>query len=122
MDNTYSKNDKSLRNQAFGQRLKKLRQLAQLTQEQLAESVGKSSETISKLERGLIYPGVDMLILLAGELKVSLDSLVGMDLDKGLSAKQSSLISEAFVTLNQMSEAKLKVAVAQLKALQELES
>ncbi|MFT4908209.1 MAG: transcriptional regulator with XRE-family HTH domain [Oleispira sp.] len=112
--------EKRLRNQAFGKRLKVLRQTTGLTQDQLAEQVGKSSETISKLERGLIYPGVDMLILLAENLSSSLDDLVGVTHSKGLSGNQITLLSEAHVALKQMDEQLLDVALKQLQALNSL--
>ncbi len=117
-----STNEKRLRNQAFGKRLKVLRQTTGFTQDQLAEQVGKSSETISKLERGLIYPGVDMLILLAENLNSSLDDLVGVTHSKGLSGKQITLLSEAHVALKQMDEQLLDVALKQLQALNSLAS
>jgi transcriptional regulator with XRE-family HTH domain len=116
-----STDEKRLRNQAFGKRLKVLRQTTGFTQDQLAEQVGKSSETISKLERGLIYPGVDMLILLAENLNSSLDDLVGVQ-SKGLSGKQITLLSEAHVALKQMDEQLLDVALKQLQALNSLGS
>ena len=117
-----STDEKRLRNQAFGKRLKVLRQTTGLTQDQLAEQVGKSSETISKLERGLIYPGVDMLILLAETLNSSLDDLVGVTNSKGLSGKQITLLSKAHIALKQMDEQLLDVALKQLQALNSLES
>ena len=117
-----STDEKRLRNQAFGKRLKVLRQTTGFTQDQLAEQVGKSSETISKLERGLIYPGVDMLILLAETLNSSLDDLVGVTNSKGLSGKQITLLSKAHIALKQMDEQLLEVALKQLQALNSLES
>jgi transcriptional regulator with XRE-family HTH domain len=117
-----STDEKRLRNQAFGKRLKVLRQATGFTQDQLAEQVGKSSETISKLERGLIYPGVDMLILLAENLNSSLDDLVGVTHSEGLSGKQITLLSEAHVALKQMDEQLLDVALKQLQALNSLTS
>jgi transcriptional regulator with XRE-family HTH domain len=109
---------KKERNKAFGQRLKISRQGKKITQEQLAESVGKSSETISKLERGLIYPGVDMLILLAERLNTSLDNLVGTHTALGMSKAHNEALTEIGCVLAEMDEDKLKVALLQLKALQ----
>lgn len=95
MTNLISADEKKDRNLAFGVRLKAHRQELKITQEELAESVGKSSETISKLERGLVYPGVDMLILLAERLDASLDSLVGIHSTISISKKQSALVAQA---------------------------
>jgi transcriptional regulator with XRE-family HTH domain len=120
MTNLINTDEKRERNLAFGMRLKAHRQELKITQEALAESVGKSSETISKLERGLVYPGVDMLILLAERLDTTLDSLVGTQSTLNMSKKQSALIAQAASILNTMNEAKLNVVVKQLKALQEL--
>jgi transcriptional regulator with XRE-family HTH domain len=111
---------KKARNQAFGQRLKITRQGQKLTQEQLAESVGKSSETISKLERGLIYPGVDMLILLAERLNTTLDNLVGTNSALNMSRAHSDALTEIGCVLSDMDEKKLQVALLQLKALNNL--
>lgn len=117
---TKSHDDKKERNVSFGLRLKAYRQAAQITQEQLAEYVSRSSETVSKMERGLIYPGVDMLILLAGRLSTSLDSLVGTEESLGSSNQKTLLVAEASSILNRMGDEKLRVAVVQLKALQGL--
>jgi transcriptional regulator with XRE-family HTH domain len=117
MDILKNEDGKKARNTAFGLRLKMFRQGVSLTQEQLAERVGKSTETISKMERGLIYPGVDMLILLAEQVGTSLDSLVGINLVGGLSNRSIALVSEASSILSQMDEKTLNVAVLQLRAL-----
>lgn len=113
-------NAKKERNQEFGRRLKVSRQSQKITQEQLAEAVGKSSETISKLERGLVYPGVDMLILLAERLNTSLDHLVGTNTPATVSKKQADVLAEISGVLSAMDEDKLQVALLQLKALNSL--
>lgn len=116
----HAQNDKKDRNIRFGLRLKTYRQEAHITQEQLAEFVNRSSETISKMERGLIYPGVDMLILLAERLNASLDSLVGTLQTTATSSKQTILLAEATCILNDMNEDQLRVAVEQIKSLKSL--
>lgn len=120
MKDKQSEDAKRARNQAFGQRLKICRQGQKLTQEQLAESVGKSSETISKLERGLMYPGVDMLILLAERLNITLDNLVGTNSALNMSKVHSETLTEIGCLLSEMDEKKLQVALLQLKALNSL--
>jgi transcriptional regulator with XRE-family HTH domain len=105
---------KKARNQAFSQRIKITRQ------GQLVESVGKSSETISKLERGLIYPGVDILILLAERLNTTLDNLVGTNSAFNMSRAHSDALTEIGCVLSDMDEKKLQVALLQLKALNNL--
>lgn len=61
-------------------KLKELRTKNNLTQEAVAESIGISSQTVSKWERGLLSPGIDLLPKIALLFKCSIDSLFDMDL------------------------------------------
>lgn len=61
--------------QAFGRRLRELRRLRGLTQEQLGELIGVSYQHIGMLERGRRSPSVEMLISLCCALDCSCDSL-----------------------------------------------
>jgi transcriptional regulator with XRE-family HTH domain len=45
----------------FGRKLRSLRRLNELTQFQLAEQVGCSTEYISRIERGLVSPSFDLI-------------------------------------------------------------
>ncbi|NLF80775.1 MAG: helix-turn-helix domain-containing protein [Clostridia bacterium] len=63
-----------------GRLLLTLRQERAMTQKQLAEALGVSDKTVSKWERGLGCPDVSLLPLLALELGVSTDRLLGGDL------------------------------------------
>jgi transcriptional regulator with XRE-family HTH domain len=60
----------------FGRRLQMLRSQNALTQEQLAEAVGKSTEHISFLERGERSPSFEMLFELARVLKTTVAELL----------------------------------------------
>ena len=55
---------------AVGKRIKIVRQLSGLTQDQLAEQVGLSPKYISGIERGVENPTMDILIRLAKMLGV----------------------------------------------------
>lgn len=59
----------------FGRRLRYLRQQLGLSQEQVAERLGVSSETISNLERGVHAPVFDRLEALAIALEVAPQAL-----------------------------------------------
>jgi len=59
----------------FGRRLKSLRAQKQLTQEQLAETVGVSIESISNIERGLYGPTFNNLGKIATTLNVDVKEL-----------------------------------------------
>ena len=49
-----------------------------LTQEDLAEEIGVSTEFYARLERGVALPSVETLVRLAPSLRVSADRLLGL--------------------------------------------
>lgn len=59
--------------------LKKYRILKNLTQEDVAEYLGITSQSVSKWERGESYPDITLLPALANIFETSIDLLVGMD-------------------------------------------
>lgn len=61
----------------FGNRILELRKKENLTQEELAEKVGVTRQTISKWELGETYPDLNMIIKLAKAFNVSTDKLIG---------------------------------------------
>lgn len=54
----------------FGKRLQQIRMMRGLTQEELAEQVGLTIESISNMERGIHGPGFDNLEKLVAILQV----------------------------------------------------
>lgn len=65
----------------FGKQIKKLRQEAQLSQEELAERVYVSRQTISNWENDKSYPDVNSLVLLSETFQISLDNLIKGDIE-----------------------------------------
>jgi transcriptional regulator with XRE-family HTH domain len=61
----------------FGKRLKKLRQNAQLTQQQLADSLGITQAAITRYEREVQEPIRDVIIRTADYFNVTTDYLLG---------------------------------------------
>ena len=59
--------------------LKSLRKGKDWTQEEMAEMVGISPQSISKWERGDTFPDITLLPALANLFKVSVDAIIGMD-------------------------------------------
>ena len=59
-----------------GKAIQRLRKQKKLTQEQLAEQVALSSNTISRIERGLLMPSVATLCDLCNALETSADSIL----------------------------------------------
>ena len=85
----------------FGIRLKELRELHHLTQDQLGRKIGRSKSVISSYENNIKVPPVDILVELAVIYNVSLDYLVGID--------KAEMISVASLTDNQKEIIKLLV-------------
>ncbi|MDO4383571.1 MAG: helix-turn-helix transcriptional regulator [Eubacteriales bacterium] len=69
--------------------IRRLRKEQDMTQEQLAEKLHVSRQTISKWEKGLSIPDADMLLRLVDALNSSIDELVGSD-DSAISQSSSS--------------------------------
>lgn len=63
----------------FCDNLVSLRKMKQMSQEQLAEAVGVSRQTISKYETGEALPNIDKCKAMAELFDVSLDDLVNYD-------------------------------------------
>ena len=82
----------------FGNRIKVLRRKMNLTQEELAERINVSFQTISKWETNASLPDVTMIPVLANFFDVTTDELLGVDLAKRQS-KIDELLAE-FVRLN----------------------
>jgi len=99
----------------LGLRVRAYRLERRLTQEQLAEKLGRSVETISNLERGISTPSDATLHRLARALDVSIDDLL---LDR-LSRTQGHPIEffQATELLRMLDERKLRLALAILKAI-----
>ncbi|MDR0917343.1 MAG: helix-turn-helix domain-containing protein [Oscillospiraceae bacterium] len=62
----------------ISENLKKLRRASDLTQEELAEIIGVSPQTVSKWERGENFPDITFLPALANYFEVTVDDLLGM--------------------------------------------
>ena len=77
----------------FGNRIKALRRKMNLTQEELAERLNVSYQTISKWETGASLPDITLFPLLANFFSVTTDELLGVDLAKK-QAKVDEIIEE----------------------------
>ena len=63
----------------IAENLKQLRKGKDLTQEEVAEMLGVSPQSVSKWERGDTMPDITLLPALSNLYKVSVDALIGMD-------------------------------------------
>ena len=64
-----------MQNNAIGRRIRGLRRLKRMTQQQLAESLGLSASQLSNIERGLKIPQPALLEKIAETLDVPRDEL-----------------------------------------------
>ena len=60
---------------SFAENLRDIRSKRNITQEQLAQMLAVSRQTISKWESGVGYPETEKLLFISKELNVSLDYL-----------------------------------------------
>lgn len=74
----------------FGERLKVARTAKHISQQSLADIIGKSLNTVGLYERGLCQPSLETLCLLADTLEVSCDYLLART-----EAKKTAKMSEA---------------------------
>ena len=72
---------------SFGKRLQKYREEAGYSQEKLAEITKRSSIFISYMERGQKAPSVDTLIQLSNALNISMDLLLGNEVQNNSAAR-----------------------------------
>ena len=63
----------------LGETIKRLRQQKGLTQEQLADKLGASFQSISRWEGGASYPDIELIPEIAGFFQVTTDELMGLD-------------------------------------------
>ena len=73
----------------IAENLKSLRKGQDWTQEEVAEMIGVSPQSVSKWERGDTYPDIALLPALANLYRVSTDAIIGMDKINGDEARSA---------------------------------
>lgn len=68
-------------------RIRELRKQAKLSQEMMAEKIGVSRQAITKWETGLGVPDIENLVVIADLFMLSLDELMGRDIEHETLAK-----------------------------------
>lgn len=88
-------------------KIKAIREVSGLTQEELAEKCDVSWRTISNLERGIVMPSLQLICKLSKQFNISIDELLSSKVEKNKSllrlTKESALIEE----ITQMSDSTL---------------
>ncbi len=63
----------------IGEKIRQLRSQHKMTQEQLADRLGVSYQSVSRWENGVTYPDIEFLPAIARQFSVTLDYLLGQD-------------------------------------------
>ena len=71
----------------LGEKIYKLRTKRSMTQEQLAEKIGVSRQSVSKWETDCAIPDIEKLKLLAEIFEVSITELLGMECEEDKNVK-----------------------------------
>ena len=79
----------------LGQKIKQLRFKAGLTQEQLAQSLGVTPQSVSKWENAASMPDITLLPALAGEFGVSIDDLFDLSAEQKLQRIENRMALES---------------------------
>ena len=83
----------------FSENLRRLRRGQDLTQEQLAERLGVSFQTVSRWETGTVYPDIELLPVLSELFNVTVDELIGCD-----SARREERLNTAWDKYNAITD------------------
>ena len=86
-------------NLKIGEKIRTLRLQQKMTQEQLADRLGVSYQSISRWENGITYPDIEFLPSIANYFSVSLDFLMGQD-----DAEKRKSINEQIKKIHTMDE------------------
>ena len=102
--------------QQVGARLAEQRKRAKLTQEQAAEKLGISNETLSRLERGIQWTDFKVLLKLARLYRVEWGDLLAV-FPEGAGAKQRAAIQEVVDLLRPRKLSEVELALDILRVL-----
>ena len=98
----------------FGMRIKELRTIRKLSQEQLAEKAAISPKYMSRIEMGQQFPSINVITKLANALQVELKDFFEFDNEVRNTKELKEIIS---VLLKETDEERLRIAVKVLRAL-----
>jgi transcriptional regulator with XRE-family HTH domain len=95
----------------IGLSVKALRRAKGMTQAQLAELIGRTTDAVSQIERGVNMPSLDTLMSLGEGLSVPVDALLQVSDDKKANIGRTDHIREANAILQSLSDDDLQFAV-----------
>ena len=84
-------------NSKLKENLKRIRKENNLSQEQLAEQLGVSRQSVSKWESGMSYPEMDKMLKLCEMFNLNIDELLNQDIKEIKENKQSKNIINKYI-------------------------
>lgn len=115
--------DKDSYARAFGENLKTLRKRRGLSQEQLAEAIDKTVDTVSGIERGISYPRVETALDIAGVLGIPIYELfIAGAGSVGGDARRREVIIEINRMLNEQDVDVLEIIMGQIQHVLKLKN
>ena len=79
--------------------LKKIRKDNNLSQEQLAEKLGVSRQSVSKWESGLSYPEMDKVLQICKLFNLNINELINEDIKEVNELKEAQVRTNKYVTI-----------------------
>jgi transcriptional regulator with XRE-family HTH domain len=98
-------------NEAIGRALRAAREKVGLTQAQLAETIGVTNETISRVERGAYEPAFSTMVALAQALNFRIDSMAAGVLAGEVSVSTSPLVRRLAERASQLEPEAIQVLI-----------
>lgn len=90
----YNKGEIRGDNMTLGENITKFRKQKRMTQEMLADSLGVTFAAVSKWERGVATPDLDLIISMATIFQVSIDTLIGYEMKNDSIKEAENRINE----------------------------
>lgn len=101
----------------FGMRVQSARRRRDLTQEQLAELIQRTADTVSLIERGAASTRIETAYRIADVLNVPLSSLFDVDDDLPADRERRQLVERLVDLVKAENPATLEAAIAQVEIL-----
>ena len=101
----------------LGDRIKQIRKSKQITQDDLAEAIGRNRTTISNIERGLHYPELATRVEIAKVLKTPIGDIFAYLGERNLKKSRRADLIALNDAGRALDDHHLSIAVDQVKAL-----